>query len=527
VQQQGQRAVPRHAIRPGSSRDITYGDGIRAAAALSPRKIAIRSYGRSLDYAGLVDRIDRVANLLTGGLGLNSGDRIAIVAINRLEYAELVCGASSAGIAVATIGPLASPAEISFICEDASVRAVFVDADLEPLVREAVEDPDISVIPFGEKYEGLLTKAASTPASSGVSEKDVFCIPYTSGSTGRPKGVLLSHRGRVLSSLCIASDHGCFTARDISLVITPVFHGAGMLSLLTPLLFGGTVELLHKFDIEELLAAISRCRATSTYLIPTHFAALPEIDWRSRGFDLSSLKVVMSGTAPLASQALEEIDALLGPRKLIQRYGSTETSVIGALRSEDQFRKRDSAGRPFPLVNLRIERPDGTPADTDEIGTVSVSSPYLFSGYLNLPEQFAAAMKGEWFQTGDVGSIDDEGYLFIVDRKNSMIITGGENVYPGEVERVVRDIPWVVDCCVVGLPHTYWGEAVTAFVVATPGHSDDAEVIIGRCKSALSRYKAPKEVVFVDELPRNAIGKIVREELKKRGSTKSAARTGA
>lgn len=510
----------RNDIRPGNARDIIYSDGIRAAASRDPGKAAIRSQGRSLDYGSLIDRIDRIGRFLSSSLALAAGARIAIVARNRIEYVEVVCGASATGLAVVTVGPTASQSEISFICEDAGVRAVFVDPELEELVRAAIEGGDAKVIPFGDAYEDLLAKAASGPGACRVSEEDIFCIPYTSGSTGQPKGVLLSHRGRVLSSFCIAADHGCFSSRDRSVVITPLFHGAGLLSLLTPLFFGGSVELLDRFDIGELLAKIATSRATSAYLIPTHFAALSQINWRKQGYDMSALRVLMSGTAPLAAQALEEIDELFGAGKLLQRYGSTETSVVGGLRASDQYRKADSAGQPFPLVTVRIEREDGTPAATDEIGTISVTSPYLFSGYLNLEEQYRSAMKGEWFQTGDVGRIDEEGFLFIVDRKNSMIISGGENVYPAEVERVIRTVPWVSDCCVIGVPHPYWGEAVTAFVAAEPGHEGEAAAIIAKCKTALSKYKAPKEVVFVGELPRNAIGKVDRGALKRRAGMK-------
>lgn len=500
-------------MRAGSSLDITFYDGIAAAASRAPDHAAIEADGRVFAYRQLLKRCNRVANMICFGLGLAPGSRIAVMARNRIEYAEILIGASAVGVAVVPIGPAASAPEVAFLCGDAAVAAVFVDEPLEEMARQALSGSPPRVIAFGSSYDAMLDQARDQPPAAQVSEHDIFCIPYTSGSTGRPKGVLLSQRGRVLTSLCVAADHGCFTSRDRAMAITPLFHGAGILSLLTPLLFGASVNLLDGFDIEQLLSEIARFRATSSYMIPTHFAALSEIGAASRAHDMSSLKVIMCGTAPLDQKALGGIEEFFGKGKLFQRYGSTETSIIGCLRPQDMYRKPNCAGQPFPLVNVEIRRPDGSLAPGGEIGTICVASPFMFSGYLNLPEQDAASRDGDWFVTGDVGCVDEEGFLFIVDRKNSMIISGGENVYPAEVERVILTLDAVEECSVVGIPHPYWGEQVTAFVVAKPGQAIDEASVKNACRQAMSRYKTPKEVVFLDRLPRNSVGKVARDAL--------------
>jgi long-chain acyl-CoA synthetase len=501
--------------RVGASRSILIADGIRAAAARTPRKVAVIESGRRLEYAALVARIDRVANLAHAGLGLAHGDRAAVLLPNRLEYLELVCGLSSAGVAVSTIGPAAAVPEIRFILEDGAVRVLFVDPALVESARAAAEGTTVErIVVVGPEYEDLLAQAASTPCPVAVTETDVFSIPYTSGATGRPKGVMLSHRGRVLACYAMASEHGCYGPDDRAVATTPMFHGAGFLMALVPVFFGGTVEILPRFDIERLLAAIDANGATSAYMVPTHFAALFALGERARRHAVGSLKAVISGTAPLAQAMKADIIRHFGEGKLFERYGTTETNIATALRPADQLRKIACVGQPLPATYVRLLDDDGNDAAPGTVGELAVASPYLFAGYLNLPEATAKSMRGDWFVTGDLARIDDEGYVYIVDRKNDMIITGGENVYPREVEEILLAHPAVAECGVAGRPHAYWGEAVTAFVVVRPGMNVTAEDLLGACRARLSPYKVPKEVRFIEALPRNSMGKVLRRALR-------------
>ena len=509
--------------RPGNSRGITICDGIFSAARRTPDRLAIRESGRGLTYAKLAERIRRVASLVHGGLGLRHGERVAVLLPNRLEYMEIVCGASLAGVASATIGPAASEAEIRFICEDAAARALFVDPALEEKARAALPPGFGRVIVVDAGYEDLLARAADVPCGVATGEDDIFSIPYTSGATGRPKGVMLSHRGRVLSAYAIGADHGCYGPDDRAITLTPLFHGAGFLMTLTPLHFGGFVEVLPRFDIERMLDAIETIRATSTYMVPTHFSALFALGEAARRRDVRSLKAVVSGTAPLAQSMKERIIGFFGEGRLYERYGCTETSIVTALRPADQLRKVQCVGQPLPATQICVMGPDGAELPRGEVGELACTSPYMFSGYLNLPAATQAAMRGDWFVTGDLARMDEEGFLYLVDRKNDMIITGGENVYPREVEEVLMAHPAVRECAVVGLPHAYWGEAVTAFVALRPGTNASAGDLVAACRAELSRYKAPKEIRFVAALPRNSLGKILRRQLRDEGGASAAA----
>jgi len=490
-------------------------DGIRAAAGRTPSKVALLEEGRSVRFATLIERIDRMSHVAQSWLGLRPGDRVAILAANSSEYLEVVAGLSSAGVAVACIGPAASLPEIRYICEDAAARVLFCDPGLEEAARAAIPPCVEQVIAFGEPYEALLARAASTPFVACATENDIFSIPYTSGSTGRPKGVMLSHRGRILSAFCMASEHGCYSADDRAIATTPMFHGAGLLMALTPIYFGGSVRILQRFDIEKLLQAIGDFGATSAYMVPTHFAALFAMSAAARArFNVGTLKAVISGTAPLPQVLKQEIIGHFGEGKLYERYGATETSIATCLRPMDQLRKVACVGLPLPLTRVKVCGPDGEELPPGEVGELAVASPYCFSGYLNLPEATAAAMRGEWFVTGDLARRDEEGYVYLVDRKNDMIISGGENVYPREVEEVLRTHPAVADCAVTGAPHPYWGEAVVAFVVTRPDMTVAEDALTALCREHLSRYKVPKEIRLVASLPRNSMGKVLRRDLR-------------
>jgi long-chain acyl-CoA synthetase len=392
---------------------------------------------------------------------------------------------------------------------------MFVSAALEEAARAAAPATVERFVVIGPAYEALLAEASAGPCPVEVTEHDIFSVPYTSGATGRPKGVQLAHRGRVLSAYAMAAEHRCYTPEDRAVATTPMFHGAGFLMALAPIWFGGQVEILPRFDIESLMQTITSMQATSAYIVPAHFAALFSLPEAKRAqWDMRSMKAAISGTAPLPQSVKERIVAYFGEGKLYERYGTTETSIATSLGPADQLRKIACVGLAYPATQLRVCDENGAEVPRGEAGELWVCSPYQFSGYLNLPEATAAGRRGDWFVTGDIARQDEEGYVYLVDRKNDMVISGGENIYPREVEEVLLGHPSVAECGVTGAPHPYWGEAVTAFVVLRPGMNVTGDALMARCRESLSRYKVPKEIRFVAALPRNSMGKVLRRELR-------------
>ncbi|QDZ11967.1 class I adenylate-forming enzyme family protein [Devosia ginsengisoli] len=499
-------------IRPGASLSVTIPDGIRAAAQRTPTKTALVEGDRALTYAQLIERIDRVSNLAVY-LGLEHGDRAMVLLPNRLEYVELVLGLASAGVSAVTVGPASSAADIAFILDDCGARVLFVAPELVGRVEESGGGGIEKMIIVGPDYEALLAESSAQMCSVPTDAEDIFMITYTSGSTGAPKGVMLSHRARVNSFHAMSSAHGCYSPDDRSLATTPLFHGAGFMMAVAPLFFGGFCEILPRFDIQHLMGSIERVRANCIYMVPSHFSALFSTD-SGRRYDTSSLKALISGTAPLAQAMKERIVDYFGPSRLFERYGSTEASIVSTLRPEDQLRKLKCVGQAFPMTQIRVLDSEGNDVPTGTPGELYSSSPLMFSGYWNRPGLAEQSRRGDWITAGDIAMLDEEGYLYLVDRKSDMIISGGENIYPREVEETLLAHPAVAECGVVGLPHDYWGEAVTAYVVLRENANASPDDLLRHAALTLARFKLPKAIHIVGDLPRNSMGKVLRRTLR-------------
>ena len=504
----------RSATLPATYRGMTMASGIRANLARSPGKDALICGERRLTFAQLVDRIDRVASLAMG-LGLRLGDRAAIVATNCLEYIEIVDGLAEAGVAVATPNPKQTAAELGYILNDCGARVVFVAAALEALLR-AADCPAVErIIVIGADYEDLLNQARPCPLP-GVEEWDAFSIPYTSGTTGKPRGVVLPHRSRVQVGFCMASEYGCYGPDDRFLAITPLFHGAGYSFAHSAVFFGGTVEILPSFEPERTLRAMSESGATGTFMVPTLFNAIfglekPILDrWRK-----VPLKALMSNAAPLPQRTKETIIDYFGDGLLHELYGSTEGGIVCNLRPADQLRKQQCVGHPFMMNAVKLLDDEGQPTRQGEVGELYNTSPCLFLGYWNNPDATEAAMRDGWFSAGDLAWQDEDGCYYIVDRKKDMYISGGVNVFPREVEEFLFRLPGVADAAVVGVPDDYWGEAGRAFLVMRPGATIEPGAVLAACKQSLAGYKVPRHVAFIDTLPRNAAGKVLKTDLRK------------
>ncbi len=499
---------------PDTFRHITMAAGIRCSMHRDPGKTALICNGRSLTYAMLVDRIER-NRALAAGLGLRPGDRAAIVAGNCLEYIEIVDGLAEAGVAVATVNPRQTPGEIGHVLGDCGARIAFVTPEAEPLVRAAA-CPDLErIVVIGPEYETLLGEAHPGAAPPAVAEWQAFAIPYTSGTTGKPRGVVLPHRSRVLTGFSMASEFGCYGPDDRFLAVTPLFHGAGYSWAHAAVFFGGTCEIMPSFEPEPFLRRLHEQAVTGTFLVPTIFHAIfalerPVLD-RLRGH---SLRALMSNAAPLAQRTKELIVDYFGEGLLHEMYGSTEAGIVCNLRPQDQLRKQRCVGTPFTMNQVKLLDEDGRPTAPGQVGELFSTSPCLFAGYWNQPDATAAAMRDGWFSAGDLAWRDEDGCYYIVDRKKDMYISGGVNVYPREVEELLFRLPGVREAAVVGVPDEYWGETGKAFLVLDPAASLAPEAVIAACRENLAGHKVPRHIAFIDRLPRNAAGKVLKTELR-------------
>jgi len=498
---------------PFSFEHLSIAGGVRAAAGRNPAKVAYRHGDRDRTYGQLMDRIDRVTAALRGDLGLGDGDHGAIVAANSIEYMELVIGAAQAGVALATVNPKLSPREIRAICEDAEARVLFVDATSAKQLTDEPVDGIERIVVIDTDYEAWIAKANPGPPPV-VEEWGTFTIPYTSGTTGKPKGVLVPHRSRILSMFAMCSEYGCYAPDDRFLAIAPMCHGAGMIFALAPVFLGGYAEIMDRFEPDQVMRKLKEEAMTGFFGVPTHFNVIFSLE---RAFleanRPAALKTVISNAAALPQATKETLVEYFGPGILHETYGSTEAGIVLNLRPADQLRKQACVGQPIPgtLVSVRAE--DGSECGPDEVGELFSKSPYLFNGYWNRPEETAEAYRNGWVTVGDLVRRDAEGYYYIVDRKKDMIISGGVNIYPREVEEVLISHPAIRDVAVIGVPDAKWGEAMKAYVVGEATNPDD---LIEFCAARISGMKTPRQYEFIDVIPRNATGKVLKTDLRKR-----------
>lgn len=490
--------------------------GVFASAARTPGKVALTEDARSLTYGRLAERIERIANVASAGLGLRSGDHAALMSPNCIEFLEIVCGLALAGIATAMVNPRLTSGEAAYICNDSQARVLFVHSSLEDLARAMPLESVERIIVIGGEYEDWLLKAQpGTGSLAPVVETDTFCIPYTAGTTGKPKGVLLPHRSRVLTFFAMAVEYGCYSVDDRALAIAPLYHGAGFAFAMAPVFFGGTCDVLSKFDPEQVLERLMTNGITNTFMVPTHFNAVFALgEGTLAKYSTPELRTIVSNAAPLPQTTKERIVARFGPNILHETYGSTEGGIVCNLRPQDQLRKTQCVGMPFPCTEVRLLDERGAEVSPGEVGELYSRSPYLFSGYWGAPKATAEAYRGEWMSVGDMARRDEEGYIYLVDRKKDLIISGGVNIYPREIEEVLYRYPAVFEAAVIGIPDSYWGEAVEAVVSCRSGETVSADALVEYCRSHLAGYKVPKSIRFVEALPRNAAGKILKRELR-------------
>jgi fatty-acyl-CoA synthase len=491
---------------------------------LTPERDAIWFEGHSRSHAGFADRVRRAAGALAG-LGVRAGDRVAWISGNHPSALETLyaCGQLGA-IWVPLNARLTAPeAEYLLSHSGASVvvhgagHGVLADAlrDRVPGVRSWVAaEPPAEGGRSSLPYEELLAASAAEPRDEPVDLDDPCLVMYTSGTTGRPKGAVLTHGNMTWNAT------NCLLGFDLSptertLAVAPLFHIGGLNGTVTPtLLRGGCAVIVRGFDPAATLAVLESQSVNSFFAVPTMLDAMArDPDFRTR--DLSALRTIGAAGAPLALSTLRTW--LARGVTMQQAYGMTEAAPgCTVLDAADAVRKVGSAGKPMYFTDLRVARPDGGDTAVDEVGEILVQGPNVMAGYWNEPEQTAEALVDGWYHTGDAGSLDADGYLYIRDRYKDMIISGGENVYPAEVESAVLELPGIVEVAVIGVPDPRWGEVGLAVIVAEAGAPADAEALRAALRDRLAGFKIPRHVRFVDELPKTATGKIRKPDLRAR-----------
>jgi long-chain acyl-CoA synthetase len=500
----------------------TIGDIIRCSARSYPGRTAVLFEGTSLTYRELNERVNRLCDALRAR-GVGKGDRLAVLSENTHRYLEVYFAAGKLGISVTPLNFRLADPEILHILDHSESTILFAgdgheDRALQmvrglPRIRRSVA-MDNRADGF-EHYEDLLAEGSSAEPESSVDEEDLAILMYTGGTTGLPKGVMMSHRA-LLQGFIGAALSFSFSKQDTTCFILPLFH-VSFWPAFAHLLVGGTVAIVRRPDLKGIFALIEKERCTHINAVPTIYNWMlqhPDLG----AHDLSSLRLITYAGSPFPPELLKKCIHALGP-KFAQGYGMTECMGGTMLPVEDHDPERRprllaSAGRPFPGVDLAIVGSADQRLPANEIGEIVLRGKCLMNAYWKSPEVTASALRGGWYHTGDMGYVDDEGYLFLVDRKADMIVTGGENVYPKEVEDVLYQHPAVAAAAVVSAPDDTWGERVQAVVTLMPGQKVDAEQLIAHCKARLAGYKCPKRVEIWDALPMSPVGKILRKDIK-------------
>ncbi|MBC2900387.1 acyl-CoA synthetase [Streptomyces cupreus] len=480
----------------------------------TPHRTALIHGDTSFTYAELYDRTTRLAHALRAR-GLRRGDRIAYLGPNHPSYLETLFAAGTLGAVFVPLNTRLAGPEIAYQLADSGAKALIHGPSHTGLVAGLPGSTDVrTYLEVGEEYEAVLASASDDPVDEPVAPDDTCIIMYTSGTTGRPKGAMLSHGNLTWNAINVLVDTDLITD-ERALVSAPLFHTAGLNMLTLPVLLkGGTCVLVESFDPDATFELVERHRISFMFGVPTMFDQLARHP-RWADADLSSLRILTCGGSPVPTPLI----AAYQERGLtfLQGYGMTETAP-GALflDAEHAVSKAGSAGVPHFFSDVRVVRPDLTPADVGETGEVVVRGPHVMSGYWGLPEESAASFADGWFRSGDAACIDEDGYVFIVDRIKDMIISGGENIYPAEIEDLLLAHPDIVECAVIGVPDDKWGEVPRAVVVPREGATLDPDDILASLSGRLARYKIPKSVVLADELPRTASGKLLKSRVRNR-----------
>ena len=504
------------------------GDTLGLYARISPDKTGARDLEREMTFRLWYQRSCRLANALIG-IGLDKSDRVGVLAYNCVEWLEIYAATALAGLVAVPINFRLVGSEIRYIVENSEARAIIVQDELVDAVESVRHELPIArekFISFGARraagyraYEDLIANASDRPPTANVNPDDPWAFMYTSGTTGKPKGAIRSHRGSAMISLVSEIELGV-SNRDAALLVMPMCHANSLYFFSTFSYCGGacTVYSRKNFDPEHLLRVLANVGATFTSLVPTHYIMMLGLPEKTRTqYNVDAVTKLVVSSAPARRDTKLAIMEYFKNSGLFELYGSTEAGWVTMLHPDEQFSKLGSVGREcIGSKRIRLLDEDGNDVAPGAAGELYSCNPYTFDGYWKLPEKTKEAFRGEHCTVGDLARRDEEGYLYLVDRKSNMIISGGENVYPSEVESMLGGHPKVKDVAVIGIADAKWGERVHAVIIPRDGETPSENEILDWCKDRIAGFKRPRSVSFIREvdMPRTATGKILHRVLR-------------
>ncbi|KYK34031.1 MAG: long-chain fatty acid--CoA ligase [Thermoplasmatales archaeon SG8-52-3] len=508
---------------------LNLGQMIKMNSKKFPKTIALKEKDRSLTYTELNKRVNKLSHSLLS-LGLKKGDKFAVLLENSIEIVEAYLAAAKTGLIIVPVHFRFVGREIVNLMENSDAKAFIVHEEFVSLVN-SIKDDLINVrsdryIVVGNKikgyleYEDFIKDSIDEEPEADINCKDTWIILYTSGTTGIPKGVVRSHESYIAFFLINSVDFG-FNEHDVCLNVMPLYHVNSTFYTFLFLYIGGTAYIhpARHFRPEEILEIIEKEKITYISLIPTHYNLILNAPENAKKRNVASIRKLLCSSAPVTKSMKKEIMKFFPGVELYEAYGSTEAGLVTLLKPEDQMRKLGSIG--YEAVGtdcVKLLDENGNEVGVNEIGELYSRGPMMFDEYYKMPEKTKSSFLGEWFSAGDMAMRDNDGFYYIVDRKDNMIITGGEHVYPTEVQEIIVTHPDVFDVAVIGLPHDKWGEQVTAVIVPKENTKISEEKILDFCRNKISGYKRPKKVIFIkdSEMPRTPTGKILHRILRER-----------
>jgi acyl-CoA synthetase (AMP-forming)/AMP-acid ligase II len=509
---------------------LNLGQILKVNAKKFPHTVALKDRERAFTYPETNGRVNRLAHSLLA-LGLNKGDKVAVLLENSIEIVELYLATAKTGLVIVPINFRLVGPEVEYIVDNSDAKAFVVHDEFTPTV-DAIKPnlkhirPDNYIVVGAQtegyrEYEAFIRESPGSEPEAQVAPEDAWILIYTSGTTGKPKGVVRSHDSHIAFYLINAVDFG-FDEHDVCLNVMPLCHINSTFFTFTFTYIGGSAYIhpARSFRAEEIMEIIERERITFISLIPTHYSLILNVPPEAQKRDVSSVRKLLCSSAPVRKEMKLAIMAFFPQVELYEAYGSTEAGIVTVLKPEYQMEKLGSIG--FESLGtdfVKILDEAGNEVGVGEIGELYSRGPMLFDEYYKLPDKTASSFRGEWFSAGDMARRDEDGFFAIIDRKDNLIISGGEHVYPSEVEKVIGSHPDVLDVAVIGLPHDKWGEAVTAVVIAMdPADPPTEEEIVAFCQGKMAGYKRPKAVHFISRaaMPRTGSGKILHRALRER-----------